>query len=36
MTNHKGGKPVWSEADIQDVVAFIETLNDSDSKAVGK
>ncbi len=34
MTNHKGGKPVWSEKDIRDVIAFLETLNDSDAQPV--
>ncbi|MGF6296594.1 cytochrome c peroxidase [Paraburkholderia youngii] len=33
MTNHKGGKPVWSDSDIRDVIAFLETLNDSDAEA---
>lgn len=35
MTNHKGGKPVWSESDIRDVIAFLNTLSDSDAKPVG-
>jgi cytochrome c peroxidase len=35
MTNHKGGKPVWSEDDIRDVVAFLKTLNDADALPVG-
>jgi cytochrome c peroxidase len=35
MTNHKGGKPVWSEGDIRDVIAFLKTLNDSDAQMVG-
>ncbi|QTO23298.1 cytochrome-c peroxidase [Burkholderia seminalis] len=30
MTNHKGGKPIWSDADIKDVMAFLKTLTDSD------
>ncbi|CAB3798140.1 Methylamine utilization protein MauG [Paraburkholderia fynbosensis] len=34
MTNHKGGKPVWSEGDIRDVIAFLKTLNDSDAQMV--
>ena len=28
MTNHRGGRPVWSASDVQDVVAFLETLSD--------
>nr|WP_238812840.1 cytochrome c peroxidase [Paraburkholderia sp. SG-MS1] len=35
MTNHKGGKPVWSEGDIRDVIAFLKTLNDSDAQMAG-
>ncbi|NML45043.1 c-type cytochrome [Ramlibacter sp. G-1-2-2] len=31
MTNRKGGKPVWSEEEIGDVVAFLKTLNDADA-----
>jgi len=34
MTNHKGGKPVWSEADIHDVIAFLKTLTDADAQPV--
>jgi len=34
MTNHRGGKPVWSETDIADVVAFLKTLNDRDAQPV--
>jgi len=34
LTNHKGGKPVWSDGDIRDVMAFLDTLNDSDARAV--
>jgi cytochrome c peroxidase len=42
FTQHLGDKPVWSESDIQDVVAFLETLTDADAvplvndKAVAK
>ena len=32
MTNHKGGRPVWNEAQIQDVEAFLKTLNDADAR----
>jgi cytochrome c peroxidase len=28
MNNHKGGRPVWSDADVDDVIAFLKTLND--------
>jgi hypothetical protein len=28
LTQHKGDPPVWSEADIQDVIAFLKTLSD--------
>ncbi len=31
FTQHVGDKPVWSDADIQDVVAFLETLTDADA-----
>ena len=31
MNNHRGGRPVWSDADVQDVVAFLETLSDADT-----
>ncbi|MYM41191.1 cytochrome-c peroxidase [Duganella qianjiadongensis] len=34
MSNHRGGKPVWSETDIADVVAFLATLNDRDAQPV--
>jgi len=34
MTNHLGGKPVWSDSDIRDVVAFLNTLTDADAKTV--
>ena len=33
MTNHAGGKPVWSAKDVRDVVAFLETLTDGYSAA---
>lgn len=33
LTNRAGGAPVWSEANIRDVIAFLETLNDSDVKS---
>ncbi|MEX3942924.1 hypothetical protein AB4Y44_25805 [Paraburkholderia sp. BR10937] len=32
LTNHLGGKPVWSDADIRDVMAFLDTLTDADAK----
>ncbi len=31
MTNRRGGRPVWSDADVRDVVAFLETLSDGDA-----
>jgi cytochrome c peroxidase len=34
LTNHLGGKPVWSDSDINDVVAFLNTLTDADAKTV--
>ena len=34
LTNHRGGKPVWSDSDIRDVVAFLDTLTDADAKTV--
>ncbi|MGS0892054.1 cytochrome-c peroxidase [Burkholderia stagnalis] len=34
LTNHRGGKPVWSDSDIRDVVAFMNTLTDADAKTV--
>ncbi|WP_231973365.1 cytochrome-c peroxidase [Ralstonia insidiosa] len=30
FTRHKGDRPVWSQADIRDVMAFLKTLNDGD------
>lgn len=36
MTNHKGGKPVWSEADIGDAIAFLKTLNDGDASPASR
>ncbi|HEY4079535.1 MAG TPA: cytochrome c peroxidase [Burkholderiaceae bacterium] len=29
MTNERGARPVWSDADIADVVAFLKTLSDA-------
>ncbi|MCP3721945.1 cytochrome-c peroxidase [Paraburkholderia sp. CNPSo 3272] len=34
LTNHLGGKPVWSDSDIRDVMAFLDTLTDADAKTV--
>lgn len=34
LTNRKGGQPVWTEAEIHDVAAFLSTLNDSDARSV--
>jgi cytochrome c peroxidase len=28
FSRHKGDQPVWSESDIDDVITFLETLND--------
>ncbi len=32
MTNHRGGRPVWNEAQIRDVSAFLKTLDDADTR----
>jgi cytochrome c peroxidase len=32
LTYKRGEKPIWSEADISDVIAFLETLNDGYTK----
>lgn len=34
MTNRGGGRPVWSAADVRDVVAFLGTLSDADAAQV--
>jgi cytochrome c peroxidase len=34
LTNHAGGKPVWSDSDIRDVMAFMNTLTDADAATV--
>ncbi|WP_043113754.1 cytochrome c peroxidase [Solimonas soli] len=34
MTNHRGGKPVWNDAEIADVAAFLGTLTDADARPV--
>ncbi|WP_069262481.1 cytochrome-c peroxidase [Paraburkholderia nodosa] len=36
LTNHLGGKPVWSDSDIRDVMAFLDTLTDADAKTVAR
>ncbi|MEX3979116.1 cytochrome-c peroxidase [Paraburkholderia sp. EG287A] len=36
LTNHLGAKPVWSDADIRDVMAFLDTLTDADAKTVAR
>ncbi len=30
LTRHEGGAPAWSDADIDDVIAFLQTLTDRD------
>ncbi len=32
LTRHKGEAPVWSESEIDDVIAFLETLTDRDAR----
>ena len=32
LTGHRGGKPIWNERDIEDVIAFLKTLTDQDVK----
>lgn len=32
FTQHAGDQPVWSDADIRDVAAFLETLTDADAE----
>jgi cytochrome c peroxidase len=34
LTRKKGESPVWSEAEIEDVIAFLETLTDRDAEPV--
>jgi cytochrome c peroxidase len=31
LTRHEGAAPAWSDADIEDVIAFLETLTDRDT-----
>jgi cytochrome c peroxidase len=33
LTRHEGDRPVWSDADIDDVMAFLRTLTDRDAEA---
>jgi len=33
LTHHQGEAPVWSDADIDDVIAFLRTLTDRDAEA---
>jgi len=35
LTRHQGHRPVWSDADIDDVAAFLRTLTDSDAALPG-
>jgi cytochrome c peroxidase len=35
LTLHEGEAPVWSDAEIEDVIAFLRTLTDRDAQAVG-
>jgi cytochrome c peroxidase len=32
LNNKRGGKPIWNERDIEDVIAFLKTLTDQDVK----
>lgn len=32
LTRKKGDAPAWSDAEIEDVIAFLKTLTDSDVK----
>jgi cytochrome c peroxidase len=34
LTRHRGERPVWSEAEIDDVMAFLRTLDDADVSAI--
>lgn len=34
LTRHAGGDPVWSDTDIDDVIAFLATLTDRDVKPI--
>ncbi|MEM5449512.1 cytochrome-c peroxidase [Paraburkholderia guartelaensis] len=36
LTNQLGGKPVWSDSDIRDVMAFLDTLTDADAKTAAR
>jgi len=31
LTRHEGGSPAWSETEIEDVIAFLQTLSDRDA-----
>jgi cytochrome c peroxidase len=33
LTLSEGAAPVWSDTDIDDVIAFLETLTDRDARA---
>jgi cytochrome c peroxidase len=34
LTRSEGGSPVWSDADIDDVISFLQTLTDRDARAI--
>lgn len=35
LTRHEGAPPVWTDAEIEDVIAFLQTLTDRDAADVG-
>ena len=36
LTRQAGGTPAWTEAEIDDVIAFLETLNDRDARTAAR
>ncbi|MBB5193575.1 cytochrome c peroxidase [Silvimonas terrae] len=34
LTRKRGGKPAWNDAQIEDVIAFLKTLNDADTVVI--
>jgi cytochrome c peroxidase len=36
LTRSKGASPAWSDAEIDDVIAFLQTLTDRDAKPANR
>jgi cytochrome c peroxidase len=36
LTRHEGAAPVWTDADIDDVISFLQTLSDRDTKPISE